>query len=107
ADGRLPQQVCRPKTPEKLWPELDGGYEFLFSLVKNCYVVTGKKGEVREGYYNSTDRGSAAINLTAAEDKQKSIRGIGVLQLDRLEKYVVDRMGRRVRVMKEPDPRKA
>ncbi len=106
ADGRLPLRASKAATPEVQWPVMDESYEFLFSLVKNCYVMTEKKGVVKEGYYNSADRSSAAITLTAAEDKQKSIRGIGVLQLDRLEKYVVDRLGRRIRVMREPDPRK-
>ena len=35
------------------------------------------------------------------------INSIGVLQLDRFEKYLVDRMGRRIRVTHEPDPRKS
>lgn len=106
ADGRLPVRASKAATPEDHWPVMDESYDFLFSLVKNCYVVTEKKGVVKEGYFNGMDRTTAAIHLTAADDKQNSIRGIGVLQLDSFKKYVVDRLGRRIRVMQEPDPRK-
>lgn len=108
ASGMLPVRACRTKTPEAQWILMDESYEFLFSLVRNCYVVTeNKKGETKEGYYNSMDRSTASINLSLAEDKQKRINGLGVLRLNRLEKYHIDRLGRRIRVRREPDPRKA
>ena len=107
ADGRLPLRACKGSTPEAQWPVMDESYEFLFSLTKNCYVLTDKRGTIREGYFVGTDRTTAAISLSPAEDKQKKIKGIGVLQLDRFEKYVVDRLGRRIRVPREQDPRRS
>ncbi|MBQ5728731.1 MAG: hypothetical protein IIV56_07400, partial [Mailhella sp.] len=105
ADGVLPLRACKGATLEAQWPVMDGNYEFLFSLTKNCYVLTEKKGFVKEGFYKKTDRANAVIEITAAEDKQIAVK-VGVLQLDRFEKYLVDRMGRRIRVTHEPDPRK-
>ena len=107
ADGRLPLRASKSATPEAEWPVMDESYEFLFSLTKNCYVLTEKRGAIREGYYAGMDRAAAAISLSLAEDKQKSIRGIGVLRLDRFEKYVVDRLGRRGRVPRERGPRRS
>ena len=86
---------------------MDGSYEFLFSLTKNCYVLTDKRGTIREGYFASMNRATASIDLSLAEDQQKKIKSIGVLQLDRFEKYVVDRLGRRIRVTRERDPRRS
>lgn len=85
ADGRLPLRACRNATPEAQWPVMDESYEFLFSLTKNCYVLTKKRETIREGYYAGMDRTTAAISLSLAEDKQKKIKGIGVLQLDHFE----------------------
>lgn len=107
ADGRLPLRASKNATPEAQWPVMDESYEFLFSLTKNCYVLTAKQGVIREGYFVGMDRASAAISLSLAEDKQKLIRGIGVLRLDRFEKYVVDRLGRRIRATRERDPRRS
>ena len=107
ADKRLPLRACVAHKDEKDWPEMTADYRFLFSLTPDCYVLTEKRGAIREGYYAGMDRAAAAISLSLAEDKQKSIRGIGVLQLDRFEKYVVDRLGRRIRVTRERDPRRS
>ena len=107
ADGRLPVRACKASTPEAQWPVMDESYAFLFSLTKNCYILTEKQGSIKEGYYNGMDRSAAAISASFAHDKQKVFRGIGVLRLDRFEKYLVDRLGRRIRVSGEPDPRKA
>lgn len=107
ADGRLPVRACKNGTPEAQWPVMDESFAFCFSLTGNCYVLTMKNGTVREGYYRTTDRATVSISLAEASDKTKLIRGIGVQTLQRFEKYLVDRLGRRIRVQRERDPRQA
>lgn len=106
ADKRLPLRACVAHKDEKDWLELTEDYHFLFSLTPDCYVLTeNRKGEVKEGYFEGPDRGSANISLSLAHDKKNTIRGIGIQNLKRFEKYRVDRFGRLSLVRREADPR--
>ena len=68
-------------------------YYFKFSLYPNDLVKIKKKNDKEfYAYYNSTHRGTGAINLLSIAGEQK-IEGIGVKGLEIFEKYQVDILG--------------
>lgn len=106
ADKRLPLRACTRDKAEQDWLEMTEEYHFLFSLTPDCYVLTeNSKGEVKEGYFASSNRNTVSISLSLAHDKQILIQSIGITTLKRFEKYRVDRFGRLSRVRREADPR--
>lgn len=105
AQGIRPERVIAGGKDEAEWPLLDASYTFCFSLLSDSYIVTeDSKGAVKEGYFVSTDRTTAAITLAMMHDREEKIRGLGVQRLKRFEKYRVDRLGRLNRVKKEKRP---
>ena len=108
--GKKEKPLVSPKLPNKIissskngWPEIDDSYRFLFSLYKNDYVVTvDKNGEVREGYYLTTDINTGRIIFHSHDSKkeEKEIR-VSVQNLLSFEKYSVDYFGNKHRIKKE------
>ena len=88
--------------------------DFIFSLYPNDLVyirsqkgisvsyVTGNKCKFEEvyGYFNSADISTASIQIGAHDDSFMA-RGIGIQNLDKLDKYKVDILGNRSLVKNE------
>ena len=90
---QLPNKAIVANKNEDKWTEMTEAYNFRFSLYPNDLVKIKKKDEKEfYAYYNSTHRGTAAINLLAVNGEKK-IEGIGVKKLEIFEKYQVDVLG--------------
>ncbi|MDR3362376.1 MAG: type II CRISPR RNA-guided endonuclease Cas9 [Desulfovibrio sp.] len=100
----LPIKYIAAHKRETQWPVLDDSFTFCFSLYPRTYIVTKKGNEIKEGYFLTTDRDSAAIILANANESRGPERKIGVQRLDVFEKWRVDRLGRRHKVQKETRP---
>lgn len=90
--------------PESEWPEMDSTYEFLFSLYPRCWVeIADAKGKKKYGYFKNVDSNTGAINLGLHSDVRntKDGRSIGVKTLSSINKFAVDRLGRRSRIARE------
>jgi CRISPR-associated endonuclease Csn1 len=104
ARGEAPNRAVVANKPESEWTLIDDTFSYLFSMTPNSYIVTeDRKGLIREGYFTSTDRTTAAITLRQANDHTKEIRS-GTKTLKLFQKYRVDRLGRLYRVRKEVRP---
>lgn len=95
---QLPNKAIRIN---KDWIEMDENYNFKFSLYPNDLIKIKKKGEEEKYlYYQSTHRGTGAINTITINGEEK-IEGIGVKNLEVLEKYEVDMLGNISKVKRE------
>lgn len=86
------------------WPEMNAEYKFLFSLYHHSWVkIVDAKGQPKEGYFKKFDSNTGAINLGLHFDVQniKDGRSIGVKTLSSINKFAVDRLGRRSRIARE------
>ncbi len=97
-----PNRAILGRKPEKEWLEVDENYNFKFSLYPYSYVETiNSAGEVKEGYYRTTDRSGAKISLSRQLSRQQMIRGIGVKTLHSFKKYHIDRLGNKNEIKSE------
>jgi CRISPR-associated endonuclease Csn1 len=97
-----PRLAVQAHEDESAWSAIDETFEFLWSLTPLQYLeVETKKGQLLEGYYRSMDRGSGGFDLSPHHDLNSKLRGIGARTLKRLEKYSIDRLGRRHLVKSE------
>lgn len=102
AKKELPNRVIKAHTDEENWPEINDDYHFLFSLYTNDYFkVTSKKGEVVEGYYIGTHRGTGSMNYRKHLGGKDSELSTGILNMKTFEKYQVDIKGKLYKVHKE------
>lgn len=93
---------------EDKWPEMNPA-DFLFALYKDSYVEIVKKNDdadkVIGGYYRSTDRTTGRVGVSLHNKRHKEdLRRIGVKTISSLRKFMVDRLGRKYEVKKEPWP---
>lgn len=87
---------------EAEWPLMDQNSECLWSLFPLCFLEIEKSdGTLLEGYYRSTDRGTAAITISPSVTNQVIVRGIGVKTLRAIRKFSIDRLGNRFEIVKE------
>jgi CRISPR-associated endonuclease Csn1 len=85
-----------------LWTVIDSSFQFIFSLFSHSYVmITKSDGEVLEGYFKGLHRTQGAISLADNENILAMKTGIGARTLVALQKYQVDRLGRRYEVRSE------
>lgn len=97
----LPNKAIVAHKSEAEWIDMTEEYIFKFSLYPNDLVKIKKKNEEEfYAYYNSTHRGTGAINLLAVNGDRK-IEGMGVKNLEIFEKYQVDILGSISKVKKE------
>lgn len=90
-----PSQAIQAHTNEADWPEMDHGYEYLWPLFPMKYLeIETAKGELIQGYYRGLDRGSGNIEVSAHQDSNEKVRGIGARTLKMLNNYSVDRLGK-------------
>lgn len=98
---QLPNKAIVANKDEENWIKITDDYNFKFSLYPNDLVKVKKKGEKEFlAYYNSTHRGTGAINLLSVNGEKK-IDGIGVKTLEIFEKYQVDILGNISKIKKE------
>lgn len=98
---KLPNKAIVANKGEEDWIEMTEEYQFRFSLYPNDLVKIKKKNDKEfYAYYNSTHRGTAAVNLLSVGGEQK-IEGIGVKSLEIFEKYQVDILGNISKVKQE------
>lgn len=97
----LPNKAIVANKDEGEWIEMTEDYNFKFSLYPNDLIKIKKKNEKEIYlYYNSTHRGTGAIN-TITVNGEKKVNGIGVKNLEIFEKYQVDILGNISKVKKE------
>lgn len=98
---KLPNNAILAYKNETDWIEMTDEYDFKFSLYPNDLVKIKKKNEKEFfAYYVSTHRGTAAINLLSVSGDKK-IEGVGVKNLELLEKYEVSVLGNISKINKE------
>jgi CRISPR-associated endonuclease Csn1 len=96
----LPMRAIVSARPEAEWTLIDGGYDFLFSLYPNDFVViTFRDKPSISGYYAGADRSTGAVSVRAHDRSPSAVkdglyRGIGVKTALSIEKYHVDVLGR-------------
>lgn len=95
----LPNRAIMAHKDESEWPQIDGTFDFTFSIYPNDLLRITQKSSSFTGYYAGCDRGSGNVNLWAhdrasAVGKDGLIRGIGVKTALSLEKFNVDVLGR-------------
>lgn len=93
AKKELPNKVITIGRPESEWLEIDNSYKFIFSLYPGDLVKLIKQDKIIFGYYMGCNRFTAAINLKEHNSLIQSL-GNGIKSLDKIEKYVVDMLGR-------------
>ncbi|MFA6650670.1 MAG: type II CRISPR RNA-guided endonuclease Cas9 [Candidatus Paceibacterota bacterium] len=100
AGNKLPNKVVVSGKPESEWLEIDESYDFMFSLYPNDLVKLVKGSNEKFGYYISCNRAIAAIDIKS-HDSSEYWQSNGIKTLDKIEKYVVDILGRCHPVRKE------
>jgi CRISPR-associated endonuclease Csn1 len=86
------------------WTQIDGSFEFLWSLNPMSYVEIVKgNGEAIDGYFRGLHRGTGAAQVSAHQSlsKEATREGIGIKTLSSFKKFSVDRLGRRFEVKRE------
>ncbi len=117
--GTLPNKAVKSGKPEEQWIEMTADYEFKFSLYPNDLVrLESKKGikfspqnkdnanrEVFEdfAYYKGLDRSTGAMSFIL-HDNSYFARGVGIQNLGKITKYVVDILGEVHEVKSEKRP---
>jgi CRISPR-associated endonuclease Csn1 len=97
-----PHRAIQQGKDEQDWPEIEGEYEFLFSLRPFSYIeVVKSDGEVIEGYYRGTSRSTGAVSISQQASNNPVRPGIGTRTLHSLRKFYVDRLGRRFEIQRE------
>ncbi len=97
-----PNQAIVAYKPESEWPEMDSSYEFQFSLYPRCWIeIVDAKGEIKNGYFMGCNRALGAMNLGNPKDVRSGYNNIGVKTLSSINKFAVDRLGRRSRIARE------
>lgn len=97
-----PMRAVQAYKPEDEWPEMDGSYEFCWSLVQMTYLrAISSKGEIFEGYYRGMNRSVGAIQLSSHSNSSDVVQGIGARTLIDFKKFSVDRFGRTHEVDRE------
>ena len=98
---QIPNKAIMAHKKENDWIEMDENYSFKFSLYPNDLIKIKKKGENEKFlYYQSTHRGTGAINTITVNGEEK-IEGIGVKKLEKIEKYEVDMLGNISKIRQE------
>ncbi len=97
-----PMRAVLQAKPESEWPVVDSTFEFLWSINQKTWLrATKTSGEVVEGYFRGLDRATGNIALSAHENSDALVRGLGVKTLSSFQKYAVDRLGRVSEVPRE------
>lgn len=87
---------------ENAWVQMDGTFDFRFSLYPDSFVelITGN-GELIEGYYRSANINTCSLAVSPHNSHAKLRGSIGVKTLRHFKKFTIDRLGRRHEVRQE------
>ncbi len=96
----LPNKAIVVHKPESEWIAIDDTFKFKFSLYMDDLVKVTKGKKTILGYFKGTHRVNASITLKA-HDESFEVSGIGVKQLDNIQKYMVDPLGVTIEVKQE------
>jgi CRISPR-associated endonuclease Csn1 len=97
-----PTRAVRGNKDEHDWPDIRDGYEFLYSIYQfSMLEIITSKGEAICGYFRGLDRSTGAIKISSHHSSEDTRAGIGMRTLERLDKQIVDRLGRRYRLSRE------
>ena len=100
--GTPPTRAVLQAKPESEWPVINSSFEFLWSINQKTWLsATKTNGEVVEGYFRGLDRATGNITLSAQENSDAVIRGLGVKTLSSFCKFSVDRLGRKSLIVGE------
>lgn len=97
-----PNKAIQANSDEALWPEMNDGYEFCWSLYPLSLVeIIKPDGEVIEGYFRGVSRSTGALTVSPHFSKQETRTGIGTRTLSQFRKFHVDRLGRKFCIERE------
>ena len=97
-----PDRAVLQGKPESEWPIMDTSYEFLWSIHQKTWLRSTKgNGEIIEGYFRGLDRATGNIAVSAHENSDNIVRGLGVKTLAAFSKFAIDRLGRKSSVLAE------
>ena len=93
--GELSNRVFVKGTPLGEGPELDGCYEFLFSLYPDNLVEFRKtnKDDLLIGYYRGFHINKGSLIVSAYEDGVRMLRDFGIVKAAQFTKVQVDLLG--------------
>lgn len=98
-NASLPSKACVAHKPREEWDDMDGSFEFKFSLFPNDLIRLKQRGRVFFGYFAGTDIASANVSINSHDrnigiGKDGQWRGLGVkLGVEAFEKFHVDVLG--------------
>lgn len=98
-----PDRAIIAAKPEEKWTLITAEFEFLFRLSSHSYVVVTKpNGEIIEGYFKGVDRANGGISLATEPHNLAVVRhGIGTKTLQAIQKFHINRLGRRSEIVRE------
>jgi len=97
-----PNRAIAAHKPERDWPEMNTGYEFLFSVRNGSYLeVVRPGGEVISGYFKGVDRDGGQISIALHTSNLDLRSRIGTRTLLSFRKFNVDRLGNRNEIVRE------
>ncbi len=97
-----PMRAVAAHKDESEWFQLDESYRFRFSLYpRSCVEVIKSDGEVFGGYFTGLHRGTGNISIFDHNNTKSGQDGIGPRKLLTINKYAVDRFGRKSLVRNE------
>jgi CRISPR-associated endonuclease Csn1 len=90
-----PSRAVTAHKPEDVWPVMDAGFEFLWSLHQRSFIeVERRDSTIITGYFMGLDRDGGQISISAPYSTNAITPRIGTRTLKRFEKFRVDRLGR-------------
>ena len=99
--GCLPNKAVSGKS-EKRWIEMDGSYEFIYSVYANQYIQITYKDKQVEGYYVDFDRNRGSVNLCLHNSRRpRPDLRFSIRNAVEIKKYQIDYFGNRYLVKKE------
>ena len=85
----------------KDWRSLAHGHQFLFSIYRNSLLrITGKDGRVTEGFFRGMENRTVRLSLADMMVPFNVLRA-PIVSAVKIDKFQLDRLGRRVRVRQE------
>jgi CRISPR-associated endonuclease Csn1 len=97
-----PDRAIQAKAEEANWSEIGSEHEFMFSVFQRSFIrMVNAKRETFEGYLIKVNRNDGGITLMAHNNKTNETPKTGSRTLHSLQKFSVDRLGRRNEIQRE------
>ena len=107
-DSETPLKAIVGAKGEDVWPVMEPD-DFVMSLYKDSYIEFQRSnGKNVAGYYRSTGRATASISVSPHDRRELKdmIQSIGVKGLEVIEKFHIDRLGNKHKIVAETWPGK-